>query len=149
MKIPLTISSIDRITTVVSIQAPRCFGFVTFAIDTGSPYTFLSEKDAERLKIPLKELEPDKKLVGLSGKPFDLLLFRQGKFNFKTGTGAIYTINWPIRLRSYAEQQKYIYAPEELPSIIGTDFIKENKFILLYNPSKNIAYFEKEEKSEQ
>jgi hypothetical protein len=96
------------------------------------------------LKIPLKELTVDKKLVGLSGKPFELLFFRQAKFNFRTEAGTIYTVNWPIRLRSYAEQQKYIYAPEELPSILGTDFIKENKFTLVYNPSKGIAHFEKE-----
>jgi hypothetical protein len=144
MKIPLAVSSIGRITTVVSIQAAHCFGFVTFVIDTGSPYTFLSEKDAARLKVPLKELKPEKKLIGLGGKPFEILSFRQGRFNFKAEEG-MFTVNWPICLRSYAERQKYIYSPEELPSILGTDFMKENKFLLFYDPSKSVAYFEKEE----
>jgi len=142
MKIPLAVSQIGRITTVISIQAPRCFGFVSFVIDTGSPYTFLSERDAEKLKIPLKELETDKKLIGLGGKPFELLFFRHGKFNFRTEEGTIHSICWSIRLRNYAEQQKY---REELPSILGTDFIKDNKFVLYYNPSRSIAYFEREE----
>jgi hypothetical protein len=142
MKIPLAVSQIGRITTVISIQAPRCFGFVSFVIDTGSPYTFLSERDAEKLKIPIRELETDKRLIGLGGKPFELMFFRQGKFNFRTEEGIIHSISWPIRLRNYAEQQKY---REELPSILGTDFIKDNKFVLYYNPSGNIAYFEKEE----
>lgn len=142
MKIPLAVSQIGRITAVVSIQAPRCFGFVSFVIDTGSPYTFFSERDAEKLKIPLKELETDKRLIGLGGKPFELLFFRHGKFNFRTEEGKIHSISWPIRLRNYAEQQKY---REELPSILGTDFVKENKLALFYNPSKDIAYLEKEE----
>jgi len=32
---------------------------------------------------------------------------------------------------------------EHIPTIIGTDFLEDNEFALLFNPSKREAYLEK------
>lgn len=143
MKIPLAVSSIGRISITASIIAPRCVGTVNFVVDTGSPYTFLSEKDAQRLRIPVKALNPDKELSGLTGKNFVILMFRSGSFTFLAEEGKRYTTKWPIRLRTYAGMGTIIQ--QEYPSILGTDFMKSNKFILRYDAGNDAACFEVKE----
>ncbi|MEM5778040.1 MAG: hypothetical protein QXD43_00990 [Candidatus Aenigmatarchaeota archaeon] len=68
MKIPISFLSDEQIFSVrCLIKAPHyriSFGNVSFIIDTGSASSFISETDANRIKIPINKLEEDKSKFG-------------------------------------------------------------------------------------
>jgi hypothetical protein len=150
MKIPLIIDKNGFIVVsiaIVSIRGKGIYKPITMMIDTGSPETFLSEKDFLKLRIPHESLEYDKPAYGLGGGVFALYKMRNVTLSFKTDENNIEKINFPTFHVSLCEKrdERTRMIAERIPSILGTDFLKENKFVFYLDMFNNITYLEKTE----
>jgi len=104
---------------------PYARGFIEFALDTGSPFTILSQMDAERLKIAYSKMDKPPAPIAVGG--FE---------------GAVYImkeVNLWFRESKHTEKLESIYViPEKnelqgiipLPSILGRNFL--NKYNVIF-----------------
>jgi hypothetical protein len=149
MRIPLTINKDGLITISGSIRSERyrLYKPIVMMIDTGSSETFLSEEDALKYKMPVNTLEFVKPAYGLGGGTFSLYKMTNVILSFLDEEKKIVRINLPILYVSLCmkkdERSKFI--AKTIPSIIGTDFLKNNNFVFYLDMSKNITYLEKTE----
>lgn len=126
-----------------SLRFSHCFGFVEALIDTGSPFTVLSSMDALRLKLPITTMR--------SGNPVSLAGFRflnhpLGKvhLNFKTEEGQYFSldIGMGVLIPTKIDKQT-LQDVQHIPSLIGNDFLEDQKFTLNFDPSNKLAYLER------
>ncbi|MEW6063392.1 MAG: hypothetical protein AB1571_03450 [Nanoarchaeota archaeon] len=149
MKIPLQF--IDGRLTVNAVFSCRgyrtSYSQVLFFIDTGSSKTFICETDALKLKLPLNSLR-FKEHTKIAGSTFEILEApKESILYFKKDDGKSCQIKLSFfcvaRTTKKTEDAKLEAA--HLPSLIGTDFLLNNKLILYFAPHKNIYYLETEE----
>lgn len=149
MRIPLTINKDDLITVSGSIRSERyrLYKPIVMMIDTGSPETFLSEEDALKYKIPVNALEFVKPAYGLGGGTFNLHKMTNVILSFLDEEQKILRVNLSALYVSISmkkdERSKFI--ARTIPSIMGTDFLKNNNFVFHLDMPKNVAYLEKTE----
>lgn len=147
MGIPLTINRDGLVTISGSIRSERfrLYKPIVMIIDTGSTETFLSEEDALKYKIPVDALEFVKPAYGLGGGTFNLHKITNVVMSFLDDENKVIRISLPFLFVSLCmkkdERTKFI--AKTIPSIIGTDFLKNNEFAFLLDMSKNVAYLEK------
>ncbi len=146
LKIPLYITEENFIAATVTILAPHVYGIIEFILDTGSQETFISEGDSLRLSIPFKG-SPDKYSYGIGGSPIALYEISNLRMNFKTEENKPFTISFPkihVSKRTSQDERTRNIALSA-PSILGNDFLINNKLSFYVNFLKKCAYFEKEE----
>jgi len=125
-------------------RSSHAFGFVEALVDTGSPFTVLSTTDAIRLRLPIKSMRKGEPCQ-LAGFTFFKAFLGNSSMTFRTDDGKSLAIQFnnmgvliPTKLdKSQLEDVKHI------PSIIGNDFLEQEKFALYVNPSKKVSYLEK------
>lgn len=113
-------------------------GIVKFIVDSGSPETILGLDDIKRLRISMNKIQT------LESRKFPV---SYGGANLKMKI----LNNMVFKITNF-EKLKSVLVPTELgnseiahPSILGVDFLKENKLKFVFNPSKKEAYFETED----
>lgn len=125
-----------------TLRFSHFFGFIEALVDTGSPFTVLSPADALKLKLPITTMR--------SGSPVSLAGFRflnhpldKVHLNFKTEDAQYLSIEMkmgvliPTKIdRQTLEDVKHI------PSLIGNDFLEDQKLALIFDPSTKSAYLE-------
>lgn len=153
MRIPLEILETKlQVNSVFRCGGIRCSGQVTFIVDTGSPLTLLSEGDALKLKIPIRSLgaPPDEKLhIYMGGSVSALkMISKRLTLGFVTDKDQIEYIELPNICVAVGTKrdEKHKRLSQGAPSILGLDFLKEQKLLLHVDPTKESAYFEKSEK---
>jgi hypothetical protein len=101
-------------------------------VDTGSPFTAIATRDAERYQIPFSKLNRDPKLssIGFAGLRFILRLVKNAELTFKDEEEKRHTIQ---------HEPLYVLEPDfprnlwrergvyRLPNVIGMDFIRHQK----------------------
>jgi hypothetical protein len=121
--------------------------FMEFVMDTGSPFSYLSDKDVRRLQISIKD-RPAKENVDFGGSRFKqvslpelkMYLLEEGK-----ETKNYTTLNMRLSaLKTTKCSEKKIQAAQMLPSILGLDFLKEQKLSLHVILTEDMAYLELE-----
>lgn len=150
MKIPLLILE-DRvqISTTLRCSNFRLYGQVIFIMDTGSPFTILSEGDALKLNVPIKNLKnpPDEKRhIHMGGSVSELKMIpKKVNLTFKNGDNKTETITLSNLCVAIATKRdnKNVVLSQSSPSILGLDFLKDNGFLLYVDPKKGLAYLEK------
>jgi len=134
----------------------RFFPFVTFfltsshinkaidaIVDTGSPYTVLSTNEILGTRLPIHTMQKGE-MVALAGHRFFRYLINNVGMNFRTETGELFK----TKLSSIAAlvptklDKKTLNDVKDIPSIIGHDFLEENKIAFYFNPSAKITYLE-------
>jgi len=115
-------------------------------VDTGSPWTALTPEDTLKLNIPIKSLHKAEKFVrvGFAGSSFWRCLLPDVTIYMKTDTGETAKFSLPsisVLLPMKGKLQKF----KGIPSVLGCNFITSEGFKLCFNPSKNVAFLEKEE----
>lgn len=124
------------------------FSKLSFIIDTGSPTTFISEKDALSLQIPFKALR-FKEHMRLGGSKYELLSGKRIKIYFKTDESKLTSFDFDLIVAKTTKKTHIgIQEARSCPSIIGTDFLIQNNLGLIFWPSKGIYYLEKKIESE-
>ena len=116
-----------------------------FVIDTGSPDSYLSDKDVRKLQIPIKG-KPTKGEVDFGGSRFNKVFLPKIKmFLLKEDEGChVLNVNLSA-LKTTKTSEKKIQIAETLPSILGMDFLKEQNISLHVILTENLAYLEFED----
>jgi len=149
MKIPLVVRSYAnglKPFAFIGVKIGKSRGWVNGFVDTGSPFTLVSQQDIQRLNIPLR--------LACSGTPRTINL----------GGGVIY--GYPVsaaQLHILAEDKTpvdisipTVYLVQPIPnskhsievargivSIIGMDVLLAHDLAIWFSPSKQKAYLEK------
>lgn len=118
-----------------------------FVIDTGSPDSYLSDKDVRRLQIPIKD-RSSKGEVDFGGSRFNqihipkitMYLLKEDK---ERGYLTLDISLSALKTTKMSEQK--IQRAQTLPSILGLDFLKEQKISLHVILTENLAYLEFED----
>lgn len=144
MRIPLKISPENLIVIDTFVRIPGyhgAMGSVTFIIDTGSSDSLVSETDATKLKIPVSILQKKEKIGhGLAGGTIELRKTKAATISFKLEDGKVGRINIPtidVGLSSRRDEKSIIR-----DSIIGNNFLLQNKLRLVFSPFEKLAYLE-------
>ena len=147
MKLPLQIVA-GKIQISASIRSAkyRMFGSISFYVDTGSNETFISQSDALRLQVPVNSL-PQLRHAKIGGSTYELRRIKEIELRFKTEEEKLETITLPefSVLVGTRKNEEGLQEANSIPSLMGTDFLAVNKLALYFNPSKGIAYLEKQE----
>lgn len=110
-------------------------------VDTGSPFTTLAPRDAEHFQIPVNRLpafqpSPRIRMAGYSCPAHQMsgvqLLFRDME-----GKAAVF----PVQMIALGLPPKS-HGIESVPSIIGMDFLKQNRIALHHDPAKGESWLE-------
>ncbi len=137
------------LTSVIECKSLRIHRqLMDFIVDTGSADSYFSQKDVVRLQIPIK----DKPIVGevdFGGSRFNrvdlpkfkLYLLKEDKekkdyFEIDLGLSALKTTKTSL---------KNIQIAQQLPSILGMDFLKKQKFSLHVILTEGLAYLQYED----
>ena len=148
-RIPLQIVG-DRLILTAVVECPSLRihkQIMEFVVDTGSPDSYLSNKDVMKLQIPVRNRSV-KGIVDFGGSRFQQV--ELPKFN-------MYLLKEDIQNKSYIElkisllalkttkiSEEKIQVAYSLPSILGLDFLKEQKLSLHVILTENIAYLQSE-----
>ena len=122
------------------ISSGRIHGIIQFLIDTGSPFTAISPRDAMRFRVRLRGRES----VRLAGFRFFKIPLGESSFTLRTEddnaiklTSSCLTILEPTR-----SDRRTIGEVQSIPSILGTEFLEEQGAALYFDPSRIEAYLE-------
>ena len=146
MKFLLSILN-DRILLPVLFDAPSYrirLKRISFCLDTGSPTTYIDSGTAQIIKIPFNKLNVDEAVVRLGGIKFSSLLMKNTNIKVKNDQDSLYTFNLPeikvLTPTSNTQEAKNI--AYSTPSILGLDFLRENKLKFFCDVANDIAYLE-------
>jgi len=125
------------------LRAPHIAKPVDALIDTGSPYTVLSTNEIMSTRLPITRMRSGE-TVSLAGFHFFNHPIRNVNMSFGTETGELFKVSIPTigSLIPTKLDKKTLDEVKHIPSIIGNDFLEEQKLALYFNPSTRTAYLE-------
>ncbi|PIN83206.1 hypothetical protein COV61_03810 [Candidatus Micrarchaeota archaeon CG11_big_fil_rev_8_21_14_0_20_47_5] len=149
MRIPIEIVN-EQLEVNAIVHAPKCrigMALVDFVVDTGSNVSFISYKDALRLNIPFNTLK-FREHMHLGGTKFNLCEINSIELSFDAEGNENCIEKISLKTFSVATTAKKteegIEYAKQIPSLLGLDFLRSAGLALYANPSKNIAYLERE-----
>mgnify|MGYP001576061043 CR=1 FL=1 len=135
----------ERLTFNIVSRYPRCFGGVFTIIDTGSPRTIISAKDAYLLKIPITNFQDAKDIKGFGKGGLPCKKIDKFKFYIKSEDNQIRNIEMPVYVVDIVQLNNMNKDLKEnaykIPSIIGLDFLKSQNLKLIVD-LQNASYFQ-------
>lgn len=148
MKIPLKIidGKIFVNSIITALRYRIGISQVEFIVDTGSNETFISEGTALKLNVPINKLSFEKH-VRMASSTLQLFKMSNVTLFLKNDENKSEKINLPFIyvMQGTKKDVQSKMAAQSYPSILGTDFILNNKFTLIFTPHKNIAYLKRED----
>ena len=145
-RIPLQV--VEGRLTLVSVIECRSLRvqrqIMKFVIDTGSPDSYISDRDVRRLQIHLKG-KGSAGEVDLGGSRFRKIgLPKLDMYLLKEGSLAEYMSlrHSFCALQTTKSSQKKIAIAQTIPSILGMDFLRENKVSLHVILTEDMAFLE-------
>ena len=119
--------------------------FLKFVIDTGSADSYLGDKDVRILQISVKDRE-SKGEVDVGGSRFKQVSLPKIKMYLLKEVNSKHDyIELQVSLsalKTTKSSKKKIQMAQALPSILGMDFLKEQKMSLHVFPAEDLAYLE-------
>ena len=144
-RIPLCIVE-GRLVLVSVIGCPKLrvpLRKMDFVVDTGSPDSYISDRDVRLMQIPIKDKSAQEEVdfggsrfKRISLPPFTMHLLKEG---FKEKTTLTISLS---ALKTTKMSDKKKEAAQMLPSILGLDFLREQKLALPVILNENVAYLE-------
>jgi len=131
------------VTLVLVAKRPAITRPMVALIDTGSPFTVLSPKDVMSSRLPITRMQSGE-TVGLAGFRFFNHPIKNVTLNFRTEEGKRLEVSLPSigALIPTKIDKKTLGEVKDIPSILGNDFLEDQKFALYFNPSTQTAYLE-------
>lgn len=118
-----------------------------FVVDTGSPDSYFSDKDTTKLQIPTKG-RPSAGEVDFGGSRYGQIVLPKFKmYLLKEDKQKKDYINLDLEilaLKTTKTSEKKKLIAQQLPSILGVDFLKKSKFSLHVILTEGIAYLQYE-----
>lgn len=141
MKIPLDFNKEgNRISVIANVTFSNHVIPVVFIVDTGSPETFIDEFVASKFRIMTKNLKFSNSML-MGGTKVDLFNLGEVVINFRGENKNLVRVkskNLKVSQTSWTKQGT-IYSST---SILGMNFLLENKFSLFVNPDKREGFIE-------
>ncbi|MBU1203852.1 MAG: hypothetical protein KKG60_02160 [Nanoarchaeota archaeon] len=125
--------------SVVLLRGKRGLTKTKFILDTGSPNTILSHMDARRLQLPYNTKE---EIISIGGQKYQGYSYPKMKLIFLSENKKIIKEEMKVLFVKPTSQRQEI---DTMPTIIGTDFLKEKKYKLFCDIANDEAYLEKDE----
>lgn len=141
MKIPLKIDNIEgRLSVIASVRFQKKVPIpVLFVIDTGSPVTFVDEFESSKIRIYAKNLVLDHKAL-MGGSKISMHKAGNTSISFLDSEGhQIKAESDMLVAKTEWTRKGKIYSGT---SIIGLDFLMQNKAKLFVDPYNTLAYIE-------
>lgn len=146
MKIPLEIVK-NRLEVATGFKSHKYrigFSLIDFVVDTGCDVSCLSYADAVKTNFPLNTLKnPEPTYLG--GNVWNSYEITDVQISFIDEKGLIEQI--PLKkfhiILPTKKSREALDRAKQIPSIIGLDFLLENKLALYVNPVKNDHYLER------
>ena len=112
-------------------------------VDSGSPFTSIATRDALSMSLPIRSFDRDllTQLAGFKfwGKNVNATL------GFRDAETKVVKFSHTIRILIPTKlDEPTIREIQDIPSLIGTDFLEDHKLTFVYNPSAPMAYFDTE-----
>lgn len=149
MRIPLSVENFYSERKVVfahfflQIPSMRVAHALSAVVDSGSPFTSIATRDALSLSLPIRSFERET-LTYLAGFKFYGKNVK-GTLVFRDAENKIVRFVHTIRILIPTKMEDAsIREVQDIPSLIGTDFLEDNRLTLVYNPSVLKAYFDTE-----
>ena len=123
---------------LIQSEEPHIFGSIEAIVDTGSPATILGTPDIKKMRVSqlqLNKLESRKEPIAYGGGQVQTKVLRGAKLKFGEHFECMIPIQIPVNEVIGCSQ----------PTILGVDFLIENKLKLIFDPNKKEAYFEDSE----
>ncbi|MCX6742559.1 MAG: hypothetical protein NTX24_05330 [Candidatus Pacearchaeota archaeon] len=123
---------------LVTSEQPHLFMPVEAIVDTGSPETILGLIDLKKMRVSsirFKDLESKKYPICMGGGEVKTKILQEARLKFGEYFDCIMPIHIPVDEIS----------GKAGVTILGVDFIEQNKFKLVFDPAKREAYFESSE----
>ncbi len=146
MKIPLYLEKEQISTNIIRVShGKKHLGFIKAIIDTGSPVTVISEGDALKMQIPVSNLPSGGHHYGLGGSAIELKYMTDITFSMRTVEEKTENVHFDqIGIsKSAIRDERALRISQAVPSIIGLDFLRDNKFTLHIDLTKNELYLER------
>ncbi len=126
------------------IKAPGIAGHVDALIDTGSPFTVLSPKDIMSFRLPIKSMQRGE-TVKLAGSRFFNHPLQNAVLYFRGDGDTLLKVELPSlgALIPTKIDEKTLNEVKVIPSILGNDFLEDQRLTLTFNPSGRTAFLEK------
>jgi hypothetical protein len=125
---------------------PRCFGGILTVVDTGSPRTIISARDAFILKIPVSNFPEAPEIKGFGRGGIPCRKIESFKFYIKSDENQIRNIDMPLYVvditRLHSLNQDMINNAYKVPSIMGLDFLTNLNLKLVVDLKNNQSYFQ-------
>ena len=146
-RIPLTVENKLRIPSLISCEKLRVrMRPISFVVDTGSSESYLSLIDISKLQIPLGHKETTGK-VNFGGSTYNTISLP--KFTFymlKEDKSALKRENVTLfALQPITTSPTKLQFSQTLPSILGLDFLKNQKLSLHVVLTEDMAYLQLED----
>lgn len=135
------------LTTVIDCDKLRIRRkIMNFVLDTGSPDSYITYKDVLKLQIPL-EGKQSKGITNFGGSKFNTIQLPHFKFHLiKSGNEQILELDnislYALKPTKTSKEHQLLI--EALPSILGLDFLKEQKLSLHVVLSEDLVYLQHE-----
>ena len=146
-RVPLTIGENLNLLVLISCDKLRIrMRPIKFVLDTGSPESYLSQIDINKLQIPLGNKEVKDK-INLGGSQYNTLPLPKFKFYMlKDNKSVLEKEGLTLyALQSVTTSPSKIQFSQTLPSILGLDFLKEQKLSLHVILTEDMAYLQYED----
>jgi hypothetical protein len=135
-----------RLTAVVECAKLRVRRqLMEFVVDTGSSASYLSDKDVRRLQIPIRSRTAEQE-VDFGGSRFRQILLPAFRLHLlKEEKDEVVTLTVCLNaLQTTKQSEEKRQVAQTLPSILGMDFLKQQRLSLHVLPSEGIAYLQRE-----
>jgi predicted aspartyl protease len=109
-------------------------GAVEFVVDTGAEHALLSEADARALNIPYRNFPEGEPAVGVGGQAMTWKIEKRVCLSLRTTTGRIF--------KAWTSEIQVLEGSENLPSLIGLDFLADINIKFVYDAPTRSAWFE-------
>jgi len=141
LKIPLDFNKEgNRISLIANVTFSNHVIPVVFIVDTGSPETFVDEFVASKLRVMAKNLRFSNSIL-MGGTKVDLFSLGKVIINFKDENKNLARVgfsNLKVSKTSWTKPGTTYSST----SLLGMNFLLENKFSLFVNPDKREGYLE-------
>jgi len=142
--------------SIRALFSRKPFPFVTFyvrtlhiskpvdaLIDTGSPFTVLSTNDILSTRMAITKMQSGA-TVTLAGYRFFNHPIKDATMHFRTESDELLKVNLPTigSLIPTKMDKRTMDEVKYIPSIIGNDFLENQKLALYFNPSARVVYLE-------
>ena len=142
--------------SIRALFSRKPFPFVTFyvrtlhiskpvdaLIDTGSPFTVLSTNDILSTRMAITKMQSGA-TVTLAGYRFFNHSIKDATMHFRTESDELFKVGLPTigSLIPTKIDKKTMDEVKYIPSIIGNDFLENQKLALYFNPSARVVYLE-------